>query len=426
MLRFIYTASLAVLTPLVLCATALKGLRDPAYRGRLRERLGFLPTDSKASAENRLLWVHAVSVGEVQAAAALVRALLEKYPDHRLLMTTATPTGAQRVQSLFGDAVRHAYLPYDLPCAMRRFLRRTRPALVIVMEREIWPNLFRACARRDIPVLLASARISAKSALRHQRFARLFQEALSRVVVAAQAPEDAHRYRVLGAQQVQVTGNLKFDIEVPESQRQQGEHLRAEQFRARLVWTAGSTHAGEEDQLLSAHRRLREHRPDALLVLVPRHPDRFDAVHAWLRTHQVDYVARSRKESVTEQTEVLLVDTLGELLMFYAAADIAFVGGSMVPIGGHNMLEPAVLARPILVGPHNFNGAQIATMLLDSGAARQVSSSDSLAGALLRLADDETLRVRMGALGAKLVAENRGALDRLLQVIETQLRGRDA
>ena len=422
MLRSVYTAFLYVFAPLALAGTALRGVRDPAYRDRLPERLGFTQVLQRSAA--RPIWVHAVSVGEVQAAAPLVRVLLKKYPRHPLLVTTATPTGAQRVRALFSDSVRHAYFPYDLPGAVRRFLDRVHPAVAIVMEREIWPNLFDACHRRSIPVLLASARISERSAVRHQRFASLFREALAGdVMVAAQTPQDAQRYGSIGARDVEITGNVKFDIEAPAEAMRAGESLRAAQFAQRLVWVAGSTHEGEEDQVLAAHRRVMAQRPDALLILVPRHPNRFDAVRSWLREQQVTFVARSRGEPVTSTTSVLLADTLGELMMFYAAADIAFVGGSLIAsVGGHNLLEPAVLERPVLVGPNNFNAPEIAQLMLENGAARQVNSAEQLAAAILELAMDPAMRARMGAQGREMVAANRGALDRVVQLVEARLQ----
>lgn len=422
MLRSVYTALLYVFAPVALAGTALRGVRDPAYRDRLSERLGF--TRILPPADVRPIWVHAVSVGEVQAAAALVRVLLKKYPQRPLLVTTATPTGAQRVRALFGDSVHHAYLPYDLPGAVRRFLDRVRPAIAVVMERELWPNLFGECRQRAISVLLASARISDRSAVRHQRFAGLFGEALaSNVKVAAQTARDAERYRAIGARDVEVAGNVKFDIEAPLAAKQAGESLRIAQFAERLVWVAGSTHEGEEDQVLAAHRSVSKQNPQALLVLVPRHPHRFDAVRSWLKARQVTFVSRSRGEQVTTETSVLLADTLGELMMFYAAADIAFVGGSLIAtVGGHNLLEPAVLERPVLVGPHNFNAPDIAQLMVESGAARRVNSAEQLADAILQLAADPALRAKMGKRGSEMVVANRGALDRVVALVEAQLQ----
>jgi 3-deoxy-D-manno-octulosonic-acid transferase len=292
------------------------------------------------------------------------------------------------------------------------------------MEREIWPNLFSECRRRAIPVLLASARISERSAVRHQRFASLFGDALAtNVKVAAQTAQDAERYRSIGASDVEVTGNVKFDIEAPVAARQAGESLRAAQFPERLVWVAGSTHEAEEEQVLAAHRLVTQQRPDALLILVPRHPNRFDAVRSWLKTKQVTFVSRSRGEQVTNATSVLLADTLGELMMFYAAADIAFVGGSLIAtVGGHNLLEPAVLERPVLVGPHNFNAPDIAQLMFESGAAREVNSPGQLAEAILELAATPALGTRMVRQGSEMVAANRGALERVVALVDRRLQ----
>lgn len=420
MLRVLYSALLYVVAPLAFAATALRALRDPSYRDRLPERLGY--TQLRFTA--RPIWIHAVSVGEVQAAAALVRALSSRYAQHPILVTTTTPTGAQRVRALFGDSVQHAYLPYDLPGAARRFLDRTTPMLAIIMEREIWPNLFRACRARRIPILLASARISERSGRRHRRFAGLFRDALAcDVTIAAQTDADAERFRALGVAQtaVHVTGNIKFDLEVPEDVRRTGMHIRAE-FAHRPVWIAGSTHEREEDIVLDAHERLRAARNDALLLLVPRHPNRFDEVKAWLRARNVRFVARSTREAVAADTSVLLVDTLGELLSFYSAANVAFVGGSLVPVGGHNLLEPAALNRPVIVGPHTFNAADIAQMFIASGAALQVESATQLSAAVLDLLTNAGRRDQMIARAHAILQANRGALARLLTLIETLLR----
>jgi 3-deoxy-D-manno-octulosonic-acid transferase len=420
MLRLLYSALLYVVAPLALIATALRGLRDPSYRDRLPERLGF----TKLRFAARPIWIHAVSVGEVQAAAALVRGLASRYPHHPVLVTTSTPTGGQRVRALFDESVRHAYLPYDLPGAVRRFLDRTTPVLAIIMEREIWPNLYRACFVRKIPILLASARISARSGQRHLRFAGLFRDALAcEVTIAAQTAADAERFRALGIAPtaVHVTGNIKFDLEIPEDVRRAGSHIRAE-FAHRPVWIAGSTHEREEDIVLDAHERVRAARNDALLVLVPRHPNRFDAVKSWLRARNVRFVTRSAREAVTADTSVLLVDTLGELLSFYAAANVAFVGGSLVPVGGHNLLEPAALNRPIIVGPHTFNAADIAENFLASGAAVRVESATELGTAVLDLLTNAARRDQMIARAHEILQENRGTLARLLALIEKLLR----
>jgi 3-deoxy-D-manno-octulosonic-acid transferase len=424
MLSLVYNALVYALAPFALAATALRGLRDPAYRGRLRERLGFIRLQHAVNQEP-VLWVHAVSVGEVQAAAALVRALRRQYPHHCLMVTTATPTGAQRVRALFADSVQHAYLPYDLPGAVRRFLAATRPGIALIMEREIWPNLFRECGRRGVPILLASARLTERSTRRHRRLAGLFGPVLSGdVTVAAQSARDAERFLAIGASpaRTHVTGNVKFDLQIDDQLRQAGAALRASHFPGRAVWVAGSTHEGEEAVLLDAHRRACVECRDLLLILVPRHPDRFAQVRSWLQASDVSFASRSAGEPVTADIAVLLVDTLGELLMFYGAADIAFVGGSLVPIGGHNLLEPAALARPIAVGPYNFNGEEIARMCLSSGAALEVESAEQLSAAILELVADPDRRAAMGAAGLALVEANRGAVGRIMRLVETLLR----
>lgn len=413
----IYTALLYVAAPVVFALTAWRGIRDAAYRDRLGERFGLTSLRGDGSA----IWLHAVSVGEVQAAAPLIRALRTQHPQRMLIVTTATPTGAQRVQALFADTVRHVYLPYDLPGAVNRFLDRVRPRQAIVMETEVWPNLYRACARRRIPIVLASARLSEKSVRRYRRFAAPVAAVLRELAIGAQTQTDAQRFIAMGADpaRVQVTGNIKFDIEVPAQVQADGRALRESSFADRKVWVAGSTHADEEDQVLQAHRRVLKAHPGALLVLVPRHPNRFDQVRAWLGGSSVRLASRSRHEPVHADTEVLLADTLGELLMLYAAADVAFVGGSLVAhVGGHNLLEPAALAKPILTGPHHANGRDIAQLLFTNGAALQVHGTEELAAAVAKLFAHPERRRELGEKAKAIVAANRGALARVLGLIE--------
>ena len=273
-------------------------------------------------------------------------------------MTTATPTGRSRARALFGDDIDVRFLPYDTPGAVARFLRNVEPKLAIIMETELWPNLFRECARRGLPVLLASARLSAKSVARYRRFDALFRGVFTgNVVVAAQTPVDAERFRRIGADpaKTHVIGNVKFDRQIDRDIGAQSRALRAQTFGGRPVWIAGSTHAGEEEQVLDAHAALRAHLPGALLILVPRHPNRFDGVAALLTRRRIAFARRSAGKPVPAAADVLLLDSVGELGAFYACADLAFVGGSLVPIGGHNLLEPAALGIPVLTGPSNFN-----------------------------------------------------------------------
>jgi 3-deoxy-D-manno-octulosonic-acid transferase len=420
MLRLVYNTLIYAAAPFAFGAYLWRGLRDPAYRERLGERFGRVHAQISPDG----IWVHAVSVGEVQAAAALIRELLRRHPQRRLIVSTGTPTGAQRVRSLFGDKVTHVYLPYDLPGAVRRFLDRIRPHIAIVMETEVWPNLFRECARRRVPLVIASARLSQKSVRGYRWLASLFKEALADgIEIAAQTQADADRFIGVGAnpQHTHVIGSIKFDLEISEETRDQGQALRNTTFAGREVWVAGSTHAVEEDIVLRAHSQLRASHSRALLVLVPRHPHRFDEVKASLDAKKISYVTRSSGAMPTARTEVLLVDTLGELLMFYAAGDIAFVGGSLVPIGGHNLLEPAALGLPVVTGPNNFNAPDIARALFEREAATEVNSDADLAVVLVRLFEDRAQREAMGARGLAVLTSNRGALQRLIELIEPKL-----
>lgn len=420
MIRLIYRVLVCVAAPLAFAVALWRGVRDPLYRDRLGERFGF----TRVRLHEPSIWIHAVSVGEVQAATTLIRTLHERYPDRTLIVTTATPTGAARVATLFGATVTHVYLPYDLSGSVRRFLERVRPQIGIILETEVWPTLYHECARRGIPIVLASARLSEKSVRRFQRFSALFKAVLEQdITIAAQTAVDADRFRAAGAPpaRVHVTGNIKFDVRVPADLLKQGRHLRESQFGHRFVWVAGSTHEGEEDVVLDAHRTLLAVRPDALLILVPRHPNRFERVRQWLGACAVTCVSRSAAEPVTPQTQVLLGDTLGELNQFYAACDVAFVGGSFVSIGGHNLLEPASLARPVLTGPNNFNAPDIAKLLTKQGAAIVVDSAASLAAALEALAQDGQRAETMGHAGIEVIENNRGALERLVALIETRL-----
>ncbi len=415
-MRLLYLCVVYLLAPLVGLAMLLRGFRDHSYWRNFGERFGFGAVPHAGSC----IWVHAVSVGEVQASAALVRALHGHYPGMPLVVTTVTPTGAQRARALFTGLAHVRYVPYDLPGSVRRFFDRVRPRVAIILETELWPNLYHECGRRGVPLVLASARISPRSIGRYRRLAALFREALANgIVIAAQSPADAERFRFIGANPLRthVMGNIKFDFALPEATVQRGAALRREHAPGRPVWVAGSTHAKEEDILLEAHRRVRERYPDALLVMVPRHPARFAEVRAALEVQQVSFAARSRGERCLPGTEVYLGDTLGELMLLYAAGDVAFVGGSLVPVGGHNLLEPAALGLPLLSGPYTFNAEDIAQLLIAEGGAQVVTTAETLAGQLVQLFADAPARARIGARGKAVVEANRGALSRLLALL---------
>ncbi len=424
MMRAMYVLLTYLLAPVIIAMEGWKALWNPEYRGRLGQRLGFV----ERQAEPGCVWVHAVSVGEVQAAAALVRALRERFPTVDVVITTVTPTGAQRAKALFGDSVRHRYLPYDLPGAVRRFLDRIQPRVAIILETEIWPTLYHALGRRRIPLVMASARVSARSVGRYRRMASLFEETLSHgILIGAQTAADAERFRAIGAapDKVRVTGNVKYDMEISESTIESGRQFRARCGLSRPVWIAGSTHEGEEDAALEAHDLIRAKHPAALLILVPRHPQRFEAVRGLLRRRGHSFAQRSAGEVPDASQPVYLVDTLGELQMFYAATDVAFVGGSLVPIGGHNLLEPAVLGLPILSGPHTQNAQDIADLLSESGALAIVQDAPELGLRVTECFDDPAAARDAGSRGRAAVASSRGAVGRLVAMVAPLLSPTD-
>lgn len=415
-MRIVYSLILYLLTPFALLRLVWRGLRARGYWRRWGERFGFVPVNRGTAP----IWVHAVSVGEVQAAVPLLRALLKRYPQVPLLVTTTTPTGSEQLRSLFEGSVRHVYMPYDLPDAVARFLSRTRPRLALIMETEIWPNLYRACARRGIPVLLVNARLSARSAAGYGRVRGLTAATLACLHgVAAQSRADAERLIALGAspERVRVTGSIKFDMKIPASLTEQAAVLRRDWGQQRPVWIAASTHEGEDEMVLDAQRGVRERFPNALLVLVPRHPERFARVAALCREQGWQTVLRSSGEPTPADAEVFVGDSMGELLLFFAASDLAFIGGSLIPHGGHNPLEASAQRLPVLFGPHMFNFEQIAELLLEAGAAREVGDSGQLADSVAHWLADPAARGTAGERGAAVVEANKGARDAVLTMV---------
>lgn len=420
----LYRAIAYLLVPLILLHLFWKGISNRAYWRRIDERFG----NYRTSGPNDVIWVHAVSVGEVQAAAALVNELLALYPERTLLITTTTPTGSDRVKALFGNRVQHCYAPLDLAHVVSRFFNWCRPGVAIILETELWPNLYRACGARRIPLVLASARVSPKSIGRYRALVSLFKETLSYgIVIAAQTSADAERFISLGAapERTHVTGNIKFDFELPSGVRDQGEAFRLRHAGGRPVWVAASTHANEEELMLAAHRQLQKSFPEALLILVPRHPERFDSVASLADRQGFRTIRRSDDVTCTAAAEVLVGDTMGELMMFYAASDVAFVGGSLVKVGGHNLLEPAALRLPVLTGPYTYNAEDIAGLLVQEGVAAVVHDEQELAARIGELLGDETRRQAIGAATAALIRLNRGALQRLLKLLEPLLSPRN-
>lgn len=421
--RALYTLLLRLLAPAVLLHQAWRSWREPAYRSRWLERWG-CGAPVVPSVTGPTVWLHAVSVGEVQAAVPLVRALLQQSPARRVVVTTTTGTGAARVAALFGSAVEHRFLPLDYPGAVARFLDRVQPARAVVLETEIWPNLYAECFRRGIPLILASARLSVRTIATYRRLRGWFAPALGSggVTVLAQSPADAARYLELGAvpAQCRTVGNLKFELEVPAAARAMGRgwHEQWAGASERFIWVAGSTHEGEEQILLAAHALLRQTLPEALLVLVPRHPQRFAAAAANILAAGLPFVARSEGGQVAAGTAVLLGDTLGELLALYAAGDVAFVGGSLVAVGGHNLLEPSALGLPVLSGRQVFNAPDVAAALAAAGALEWVDDAAGLCGSLQALAADAALRQSRGLAAIGVVDTNRGALSAVLEALD--------
>ena len=414
--RGLYTVALWAALPWVLLNLGRRGLRNRGYWARWGERLALTSAPPDCP-----VWVHAVSVGEAQVAEPIVRGLLDRHPGLRILLTTTTPTGSARVKGSLGDVVQHVYVPYDLPFAVRRFLRRVRPRLAVFMETELWPNTFWGCSERGVPIVVANARLSERSARGYGRLPALVRPMLERVsLVAAQTQADADRFVALGApaERVEVTGSLKFDLTLPASLRERAQVLRRSWGVDRGVWVAASTHEGEDDLVVDAFQQVLRTVPDALLVLVPRHPERFARVLALVRRRGLRVVQRSQRPADCRDAQVFLGDTMGELPLFYAAGDVAFVGGSLVRTGGHNMLEPATLGLPVLSGPHVFNFVEVMRVLEERGAAWRVRDVAGLTRAACDLLQDADLRHAMGERGRQAVDENRGALDRLMQRIE--------
>lgn len=416
-MRTLYSALFYALTPWVLARLAWRGRKLPAYRERWRERFALYDFPPEPGAT----WFHAVSVGEAEAAFPIVRAFRDRHPGWPILVTCGTPTGSARIRAVLGDSVRHVYLPYDLPDSAARFLEHFRPRLGVVLETEIWPNLYHACRQRRIPLAIVNGRLSEKSARGYRRLGALARESLAAVSrIAAQTDLDAGRYIGIGADPatVSVAGNVKFDIGFSAAMRERADALRTGLFGNRPVWIAGSTHPGEEEQVLAALAQVRRDIPDMLLVLAPRHPERAGEVLALCG--KAGFPVRRRGEDLPcePSTAVFLIDTLGELRGFYGAADVAFVGGSLVPRGGHNVLEPAAAGRPVLFGPYMFNFAEIARRLREAGGAVEVANAGELAAWLVRLWDEPERRAALGVGGRAFVEANRGAVERVADLLD--------
>jgi 3-deoxy-D-manno-octulosonic-acid transferase len=397
------------------------GFRTPMYWSRWGERFGFLP---HLDITRPVFWLHAVSVGEVEAAAPLINRLLMQLPQYQIVITTVTPTGAQTVQQRFADKVIHLYLPYDLPYSIQRFIRQLQPVMCVVMETELWPNLYHYCYQQKVPIVLANARVSLRSLNGYRKVSALTKKTLACVSqVIAQTKLDADRIISLGCDpaRLSIAGNLKFDVNIPSGLFEQAQSMRRELFPNRPVWIAASTHDNEEELVLDAYERILMKHKDCLLILAPRHPQRFNKVADLCVKRGLNVVRKSDKVVCGDSMQVFLLDTLGELQLYYGCADLAFVGGSLVTAGGHNMLEPASLGVPIISGTHVANFHEISNLLLEAGAIYLVKDRSELAEKATLLLTDPKLRQQMGAYGKRLVAENGGSADQTVAVLQSIL-----
>ncbi len=383
-MQVLYSCVFYLAVPFILLRLLWRSIKSPGYRYRWHERFGFY----RQKYNQNVLWFHAVSVGEAEALFPLVKLILQHYPDAKLLITTTTPTGSARVKAVLQETVEHVYLPYDTPCSINRFMECFKPKLAVIMETEIWPNLFNYCGKNNIPLYIINARLSEKSAKGYRKLPNLVSSTLAHAqLIAAQTQADAQRFKEIGAKPnlIKVMGNIKFDITVPNELIEQGRQLKTEHFTNRYVWLIASTHKDEEIIFLNLYKQLKSDIPELLLVLVPRHPERFNEVKKLTEQQQLTVAQRSIHQDCHQHTDVYLVDTLGELKLFYATSDVAFVGGSMVPVGGHNILEAAAVGTPILFGPYMENFKDIADGILRQNAALQCRNEHEIFDAIQSL-----------------------------------------
>lgn len=406
--RFLYSTILYLLSPLLIVYLAFRAIKSPDYRGRWGERFGLTRLKSTD------VLVHSVSMGETLAAIPLIRLIMQSHPELSITVTTTSPTGSAQVRKAFGDSVQHCYLPFDLPWCVRRFLCQVSPKWCVIMETELWPNLVALAAKRGVRLMLANARLSAKSAAQYAKRPKLSRPMLQRLdVIAVQTQVEAQRFIELGVSpdRVTVCGSLKFDLSITPERLANAKLLRQTWGRETSpIWVAGSVHPGEFDAMLTAHRQLLAQWPDALLIIAPRHPEQFSAVAEFVASQGFESVRRSGNLPVAATTQVLVGDTMGELLTFYGAADQAFVGGTLINNGGHNPLEPVAMGVPVMVGPNHWDFAQITQMLADAGGLRVVASADELAANLIEYFAKPELRLQAVNAGLAVVEANRGAL----------------
>lgn len=419
-LRWLYSVLFYLAVPFLIYRLFKRAKQNPAYKERIPERFGHY----SVSPLKQCLWIHTVSVGEFIAAQPLIERLLERYPQMPLVITTMTPTGSDRVKAAMGDRVVHVYLPYDLPHAIKRFLAHFRPSSLVIMETELWPNLIHYTSKRGVPVIIANARLSPKSAAGYHK-ARLIARPMLREIsiIAAQAKPDGERFIELGLPpaSLRITGTVKFDLAVDDQVLAKATQLRRLWGEQRPVFIAASTHEGEDEQVLEAFKMIRKELTDSLLVIVPRHPERFQPVADLVAGQGWALARHSEGGNIDSDIAVVVGDTMGELLVLLGASDVAFIGGSLEPVGGHNMLEALAVGTPAITGPHVFNFAMVAQMLTELEVLETVTTPLGLGGAVLRLLTNTEQRQILAAKGKQVVDENRGAIDRLLTIVESYI-----
>ena len=421
--RLLYRLVLFFAYPLVRIRLSWRSRREPAYGERIQERFGVVP----ASVPQAPVWFHTVSAGETIAAAPLIAKLAAEFPQLPFLVTTMTPTGSAQVDAKLGNTVAHCYAPYDFPGSVDEFFESVKPRLLVLMETELWPNLLRRARQQEIPALLVNARLSERSARGYGRIRALTQEMLSGLsFVACQYPDHAERFLTLGARhdRTGVLGSVKFDVELPVDHSERVAELKADwQLDSRRVWVAGSTHEGEESLLLNAHRLILERAENALLILVPRHPNRADEVAELLQREGFSFLRMSDPVAPPgDPVQVILGDTMGELLYLYGLSRVAFLGGSLVSVGGHNPIEAAVCGQPLLMGPETFNFPDVVAAFSDAGCLTLVSSADEVVEAVLECFDDSEKQRQRSQSSARVVRDNTGATERLLELLRAQIR----
>lgn len=419
-MRAFYSCLFYLLIPFIIVRLVWRSIKAPAYRHRWGERFAIY---NKKFPEH-VIWFHAVSVGEAEALFPLVKQIQQKHPDAKVLITTTTPTGSARVKSVMQDSVEHVYLPYDIPSAVNRFMQCFKPLIAVIMETEIWPNIFASCGEHKVPLYIINARLSEKSACGYQKIPALISPALARVkLIAAQTQEDATRFIAIGAktETVRTLGNIKFDIEVSSDIIAQGLQLKADLFNGRFVWLIASTHKDEEIIFLEIYKKIKQKIPELLLVIAPRHPERFVEVKKLCEQHQLAAAIRTSNEGCDQHIDVYLADTMGELKMLYAAADAAFVGGSMAPVGGHNILEAAAVGTPVLFGPYMANFKEIAEGVLRADAAIQCRDENEIISAIIALYTDSACRQSLAEKGKAFVRQNQGAITRIVDILNQDI-----